>query len=218
MQDLSLSSVTKVLSNIEEVRFDCWNNRDIETPFQIKPNNFLKFADSDLHSTYEHHFVNALSNIKRAIDCQVDSLLFGFALFEESKKRFANFPQKIEVLNSLGIISPRILQKVNKKRNLLEHEYVKPVDDDVEDAYDIATLFIVYTDKFLFKALVECNVINKKQDENIEFVLDYRAKKLALFNEVWENKEIIKKPLVELTPDLKEYIDYLKLFLTLYKL
>jgi hypothetical protein len=48
---------------------------NIETGFEISPSEFLKFADSDLTAKYDHHLVNSLSNSKRAIDSQLDSLL-----------------------------------------------------------------------------------------------------------------------------------------------
>ncbi|MEA2075447.1 MAG: hypothetical protein U9O85_06905 [Euryarchaeota archaeon] len=43
-----------------------------------------------------------------------------------------------------GIIAPQILKKINDKRNLLEHEFKKPSLEQVEDALDVATLFISY--------------------------------------------------------------------------
>jgi hypothetical protein len=123
---------------------------NIETGFEISPSEFLKFADCDLTAKYDHHLVNSLSNSKRAIDSQLDSLLIGFGLSERSKKW--RFPQKIDFLNNVGVISPRILTKINKKRNLLEHEYKNPSEEEVEDALDVATLFVAYTNKYLFRA------------------------------------------------------------------
>ncbi len=110
---------------------------------------FFKFAENDLNSKYEHNLINSLSNIKRAIDCQMDTLLFAFGLYKKSKKEEWNFPRKLEVLNNLGIITPRILGKINQKRNFLEHEYRKPTKEEVEDALDVAALFLAYTQKFL---------------------------------------------------------------------
>lgn len=65
------------------------------------------------------------------------------------KKNNWNFPKKVKFISSFGFVAPRILEKINSKRNLLEHEYKNPTEGDVEDALDISMLFIAYTDSFL---------------------------------------------------------------------
>lgn len=210
MKDLSLESVNEFLSDWDDLILGGWGGTDIETPFRIKPRQFLRFAEHDLNSDYEHHLINALSNIKRAIDCQVDSLLVGFGLYNVKRKKI-DFPTKVALLNGLGIISPKILEKINRRRNLLEHEYINPDKDSVEDALDVATLFFVYTDRFLFNALKDCEPTNTKTDECFEIELDYKSGKLKL----WRLGEKVKK---DVRVESEEYLGYLKLFLSLYKL
>lgn len=89
-----------------------------------------------------------MSNVKRAIECRIDELLYGLCLHVKSENEKWNFPKKIQVLGDLGIIVPRILKKINRKRNQLEHQYVQPTQEDVEDALDVTNLFIGYTDIF----------------------------------------------------------------------
>ena len=113
MREFSLESLNNILEMGEFEHCSCC---DVETDFEISPLNFLKYAEYDLTAKYDHHLVNSLSNTKRAIDSQLDSLLTGFGLSERAKKW--NFPKKIEFLNNIGVISPRILTKINKKRNL----------------------------------------------------------------------------------------------------
>lgn len=96
-----------------------------------------------------HGRVNALSNIKRAIECRIDELLYNYCLHIKSKKEEWNFPKKVEVLTNLGLIAPRILTKINRQRNLLEHEYINPSQDNINDALDVAILFLSYSDNFL---------------------------------------------------------------------
>jgi hypothetical protein len=213
MKDLELESVKEFLSNFDDLILGTMGGTDIETPFQIKARQFLRFAEHDLNSEYEHHFINALSNIKRAIDCQVDSLIIGFGLTNVKRKE-TDFPAKVALLSALGIASPKILQKINRKRNLLEHEYVNTDKDSVEDALDVATLFLAYTDRFLFNALEECEPTNTKTEEGFEIQLDYKKGSLKLWSFDLENKKIEKNVGVE----SEEYIEYLKLFICLYKL
>ena len=56
----------------------------------------------------------------------------------------------MERLNKLGVVAPRILRKINKIRNILEHKYKLPDKKEVEDAIDIGILFIEYTNKFIY--------------------------------------------------------------------
>lgn len=211
MKDLSLESVKEFLSNFDDLILGSTSCTDVETSFQIKPRQFLRFAEQDLNGAYEHHLINALSNVKRAIDCQVDSLLVGFGLFEESGKRF-DFPAKVELLNRLGIISPKILEKINRKRNLLEHGYVRPDKDSVEDALDVANLFFAYTDRFLFNALRECEPNSTKNAKAFfDIKLDYKKRRLRLWVPGRKTKKVVGA-------ESEEYLEYLKLFLSLYKI
>jgi len=189
-----------------------------ETPFDTKPEEFLKFAEDDLRIGESKGQYNSLSNVKRAIDCQMDSILLRFCLYEISKSEKWNFPKKIDVLNKLGIISPRILQKINAKRNSLEHEYKKPTREDVEDAIDVATLFVHYTNKFLFNTPTELEI--SKEDEDDEFYLKVELKtnerKMKIRCNKIEGHSSSDKVLwnIELLSNSEEFHEYLKWFLT----
>ncbi len=110
---------------------------DLYYEFGISANEFIKYAESDLQQGTVHGLVNALSNAKRAIDCQIDTVLGCFGLLSR-----CNYPKKIEILRKLDIVTPRIVNKVVKARNYLEHEFKQPDLEFVEDAVDIANLFI----------------------------------------------------------------------------
>jgi hypothetical protein len=110
--------------------------------YEINPGDFVRFAQQDLAEGCLRGFINALSNAKRAIDCQVQKVFDCLGL---RPKR--NFPAKMELLSSVGILAPRIVGKVIRTRNYLEHEYVKPQQEQVEDAVDIATLFVAVLDR-----------------------------------------------------------------------
>ena len=217
MRELTATSLKEIIGDLSQIQIRGWAINSVKTTFQIKPKKFLRFAEYDLNNSYEHNQVNAIANVKRAIDCQIDSLLFGFGLFEESKKRNLNFPQKVSWMNSLGIISPRILKKINQKRNLLEHEYVCPNKEDVEDALDVATLFIAYTEKFLKGIVVSCHVINKKTKEEIHIGLDCDNKFIQI-SPIYPKKETKKEIVIPLVSNFDEYFNHLKLILSLYKL
>jgi hypothetical protein len=207
LQDLENILINFKASGKDENRgsiIDSWTPGSIETPFDIKPEEFLAFAEVDLKIDDNHHLINCLSNIKRAIECQIDSLLIGFGLFEKAKNQNWNFPKKIQILNEIGIVSPRILNKINKLRNLLEHEYSIPQREKVEDALDVAILFIKYTNKFLYDTILDFTL---NADTDIyEVVFDYKNSKI-LFE--FLDLDTRKKFSEDIDQNHHEYLQYL---------
>lgn len=111
--------------------FDC--------QFDISPDEFIGFAKMDIAQGDKHGLVNAMSNAKRAIECQADVTLDSLAGVELKRR---NLPHKLQLLQEMGVVAPRILERVNSLRNLLEHEYELPEKAKAEEAVDIAELFV----------------------------------------------------------------------------
>lgn len=114
-------------------------------PFEQTGDDYLKSAERDLQHEDNAGNINALTNAKRAIDCQLEALITKFGL---PKKK--NFPERICQLQRIGLVAPRILQKVNKTRNFLEHQFKVPERAEAEDAVDIATLFVKVTNSIFY--------------------------------------------------------------------
>jgi hypothetical protein len=130
----------------------------------------MRFAKEDLEEKSERSLVNALSNIKRAIDCRIASLLFFFGLFKKAKKEDWSFPQSTDFLLKTGVIAPPILKKINTKRNQLEHDFKKPVYDEVTDFFGVASLFLGFTDQFLQKTYFGSFEIYSDYDEELPYL------------------------------------------------
>lgn len=105
---------------------------------EVDPYDFLMLAEEDWERGGAAAELNAITNAKRAIVAQMDQALLSFGY---PATRW-NIPKKIDVLNSLGLVAPRILRRVSSNRNLLEHEYRRPSANDIEDAIDLAALFV----------------------------------------------------------------------------
>jgi len=114
-------------------------------PFEQTGDDYLKSAERDLQHEDNSGNINALTNAKRAIDCQLEALISKFGL---PKKK--TFPERTTQLQRIGLVAPRILQKVNKTRNFLEHEFMVPERSAAEDAVDIATLFVKVTNSIFY--------------------------------------------------------------------
>ena len=114
-------------------------------PFESLPSDYLGYARADLAETSERGNLNAFHNAKRAIASQIDFILHTLRLEDLTKK---NLPQKMEVLKTVQILSPSIIERVVKARNDLEHDYCRPSRHETDDAVDIAELFVHATEKW----------------------------------------------------------------------
>ncbi len=125
--------------------------------YPLNADEFLQFAKTDLLGSDTRGFINALTNAKRAIDCQADCCLssIGFQADKlekqlgsgntaavKSKATIKGVPFKFQMLEVMGIVTPTIVTKMRRLRNALEHEYRKPRRLEAQDAVDIAQLFL----------------------------------------------------------------------------
>lgn len=115
------------------------------------PNDYLEYANSDLkEENVPRSWINSISNAKRALHLQVEVLIH--ALGYEFYSKSPCFPKRLEFCDKFGIVGTRIVEKLNKKRNLIEHEYYAPRNvDEVEDFIDIVTLFLESTAQLILK-------------------------------------------------------------------
>jgi len=143
----------------------------------LKPADYLNFARGDIIKGDVRALVNALSNIKRAIDCQLDVLLEMYGLLKLSIKKKWGFPKKIEIIQKIGIVSPNILNLINLRRNKLEHYHEKPRKEEVTEFLDIAELFI---ELFKFKKYRIEVLID--YDKDFAFFMDTKRNRIYIYD------------------------------------
>lgn len=222
MDQFDIESLRLFVGDFREVHVVSFGTDNVETDFQVRPADFLNFARHDLKDQSEHHLINTISNIKRSIECQIDSLLVGFGLFGKSKDERWSFPTKADHLNNVGVISPPLLNKINRIRNLVEHEYQRPNDEKVEDAFDVATLFLESSGRFLNSVCHELIVTHISDKDSFVIQLDYK-KEMIMLGEAFQyalinNDMFPDRPIgvtKQITSDSVEYEEYLKFFLSL---
>ncbi len=164
-KEKSWTQLTLSLKEIFERANLPWSKLEIEVDsgtilqyqFPLMPRFFLSSAKEDLAGKDARGLVNALTNAKRAIDCQTEIFLgsIGYSskglvkqlgdeviLSLQSYSHDPNQRLQFKVLESLGIVTSAIVEKVRRFRHGLEHEYRQPRYKDVRESIDIASLFV----------------------------------------------------------------------------
>ncbi|HEY5583449.1 MAG TPA: hypothetical protein VIK78_03045 [Ruminiclostridium sp.] len=139
----------------------CQNDSPIE--FNIMPKDYLMFAKNNIKEkvTQTQNCIDAMSNTKRAIECQIDLLIntlgYDYKTFDKRNmypvtKAFikSNFQEeqcdgltdRLKLLNILGLAPTLILSNIRKLRNQMEHEYIELSYQDVKGSIEVAELFI----------------------------------------------------------------------------
>lgn len=107
----------------------------------ISPQDYLEFAELDYKQGDLRGYVNALSNIMKAIDAQFDVVLESFGLLNECEKNQWSLSIKIEMIKSIGVISPAFLKNITMKRKKLENNN-KPTEEEVQDLLQVTEMLL----------------------------------------------------------------------------
>lgn len=91
--------------------------------FDLYAVDYLDFAQEELEKNTSASLINCVSHLKRAMDCQLDTFLFVYNLYNFTKKKNLKFEKKIDFLNNLGVFNSRVLVRLNTIRNRMEHKY-----------------------------------------------------------------------------------------------
>jgi len=183
---------TKINWNNFYICKDCtWSSDHVV--FELMPDDFLIFAKEDYKNLANRGLVGALSNSKRAIDCQVDWIIsylgFDYLNFNES-----NYPNikllidefesdlncnkdcsfKLRFVQALEIAPTFLISKIRTFRNKLEHEYILPSQNDAREAMEMSELFINATQNVILNKIFSNYFIqNEYEEDENEIVTPY---------------------------------------------
>jgi len=113
----------------------------------LSAHDLLSFAIADLEEgESSRHLVNSLSNAKKALHLRLEDVCLGFGCVD--LKNVRNFPQLISYARNCGLVAPRILERLNARRNVIEHEFEVPSKAELETFVDVVQLFLAATDRW----------------------------------------------------------------------
>lgn len=157
-----------VLENLTDDHFDDYTWGSVSEKYESSANDYLQYAIEDLgDGCAPRNLVNAISNTKKALHIRMEELSEGFGI----GKNKSPFPLMFKYLKNCGFVAPRILDRINKYRNKVEHEYVMPELEDVEIYIDVVQLFIESTRKWMERCVEEINILGGVLDTAGEFEL-----------------------------------------------
>lgn len=185
----------------------------ISYPVETTPHLYLDFSIEDLEScldpTNSRIRVNALSNAKRAMHLQVETIAKAFG-YTHKKKGHSNFHTYLEYCQKCGIVTPRILKKLNSVRNAVEHEYYIPTESETKDFIDVTELFLAATDRFINQFPIELEWLPGIADNSVKFDIDYVNLKPNTGQLILVCMNAGEDESLELDPSMDEFFIWLK--------
>jgi hypothetical protein len=140
--NIEMQAMLPRVEDIETYRVTGKLRGPLALPGEATPEMYLDFAKSDLRRPYRRNRVNAVTNAKRGLHLQVDALSSALGIAALPKKDRRSFPQRLAFLSRCGIVTPTILERLNRLRNEVEHDYIIPDYQDARDFLDVVELFI----------------------------------------------------------------------------
>ncbi len=222
---MTLQEMTKAIGiDWRDTQVQVNNRLPVAFSFGLNPGDFLAFAEEDFQQTDNRNLVNAITNAKRAIDCQADCILsslgydalgaFPANVMTYLKRLKPNdLPVKLRLLQALDIAPPKLLAKTRKVRNMLEHEYRLPTKDEVEEAIELAQ-YLCNSTSSVMRSVVESfalssgkTMFGKRGGYHNALVIrygpcTYYGKAFFIINGWTEGKPLEPEPMYEINDDL----------------
>ena len=153
----------------------CWESispTQISLPEGLSPRNYLQFAIDDLGMGSERELINSASNSKKALHLQV-KLISDALGFKAPRKEKDNFPPRLELCKACGVVGSRVLKKLNRLRNAIEHDYIAPTKEQAEDFIDVVELFLAATNGLIIAFPRELSLATDDLPPELPLITNY---------------------------------------------
>lgn len=145
-----VKDIIQIILRTDEIERDVSSGSDINIPiYDISSEEFLDFAENAIASETKEGIVNAISNLKRALDCEMDKFFESINVKRIFDKKNLKFEKKSQFLADIGVFPIQTINKLNFMRNKLEHEYKTPEIDDLYTYYELVWSVIRILDLYL---------------------------------------------------------------------
>ena len=113
-----LTLLDKIISLLPEVNHEGGSGENLKFPeFDLMPHDYLNFAEKSIKDKSNFSKINCVSNLKRALECEMDTFLHVMGLFELVKEKNLGFDKKLDFIGKIEIYESRSFNKLNTLRN-----------------------------------------------------------------------------------------------------
>lgn len=145
-----VKDIVQFILRTDEIERDASRGSDISIPiYDISSEEFLDFAENAIASETKEGIVNAVSNLKRALDCEMDMFFESINIKRIFDKKNLKFEKKTQFLANIGLFPIQTINKLNFMRNKLEHEYKIPAIYDLHTYYELVWSIVKILDLYL---------------------------------------------------------------------
>ena len=195
--------------------------------FEVSPQEYINFSKIDFRKKDKHGKINALTNAKRAIDCQIDRILkslgYEFEDFPKYLDDFSTFfceteeekslPMKLKIIVAFGMAPCRLISDIRNLRNKIEHDYIVPNEQEVKNSIEIAELFCNATEKKLMDYWEFGITDRKHKKRNISGIYILRNEEENKFELHYIEKQNNNRFVVEISKNDPEYAPMMRMHL-----
>jgi len=167
-------------------------------PEGISPFEYLNFAKADVSSKDLRGSINGLSNAKKSIHSTIDCLFEILGLASIYKK--TNFPTKIKIIRSIDILPTSVIESLNNKRNLVEHEYKSIGHNEVLELIDVCEMFVRLCYPFLKHMVIRVRVGLNKDERDLFWQLDINKSQIIIYEN--QNSKSVDSPIGKIYYDI----------------
>lgn len=127
----------------ENMALDYSSGMHLEFPnYELTPYDYLDYVLPLCESNSTSSLISCVGNLKRAVDCQLDTFLHVVGLSKIFTKANLKFEKKLKAIEFAGMFHSNALANLNKKRNDLEHRYSVPDLKDIQVYYELVFGFV----------------------------------------------------------------------------
>ena len=136
----------------------------------VSPLENLQLAKAQLHRGGRDGLVNALSNARRCLFHQVDTLLHAMGLRQATSR--VTFSVKLGLLQDLRLVSLGMLRLYALVRHAMEYDRITPTREMAQRAIDLCEVFLPATECYLTQTPACVRVVLADDDRDLLFLLD----------------------------------------------
>lgn len=176
---VSLEDVLEFILLADDIELDSSSGSDINIPiYDITAEEFLEFAENAIAVETKEGLINAVSNLKRALDCEIDLFFESINIKHVFSKNNLKFEKKTQFLSDIGLLPVHTINKLNTMRNKMEHDYEVPVIDDLRTYYELVWNVVKILDLYLELIYIngEISMSLMKGDNEYYFSIEHDAK------------------------------------------